>query len=1157
MVTVTKEQIENIVQLIDGNATDLWTFVTGGMSGASTWMVKTNNASAAQYESLGRSMADQAASLSRTLANLADGGGSTEERAFLNETARAMSARIEELRVGGASAYANYGKAIAEAAANERFMRGVAGASAIVDGLTLATSISEAQRTGNWAPVAGTLGSIVGTLGAGSPAAAAASIMAGALIPVVGVSAAIPLVLAVSGVVSVLGGKAGELTGLAIGNLLLGQNPLPDIDAFFKQFGLALNLVDPLVLDLNGDGIHTIGASASTAYFDFDGQGSRIHTGWISADDGFLVLDRNGNGHIDSGAELFSNFTPLANGALAPNGFDALKEFDVNKDGVIDSKDAIWSSLKVWRDANVDGRSEQGELVSLDALGIVAIRLSRDGTIRTLDDGNVVRATGSFIQIVDGVQVERTMQEVWFGQDTLHQRFDDVVPLREDVTSMAFVQGAGNVRDLWQAASLNTAAGAALRDVLGQLMSARTAEAQHALIEPLLRAWAATSNMATTQTLMASGKRTATGLATDPPWLDRLSVLEKMSGTMLGARSDGLVALSGTRGDYVKDAWSTLTDSVYVAIAMQSRWKPYLDAITYTIDANGYPCEKFDGLLAGVMSAEARVGAQEVAVLLAEFTRTFGEAWWHAGFDVRAQLHDYVEGHQSQDVLRGLAASGVIFGSGTLAGSAGRDFLLGSIGNDRLEGGEGDDLLDGGAGNDTLVGGRGSDTYVFGRNSGNDTIYEEYDAYGSDTDAVRFDANIHPQDVTVRRDGTSDDLLVTVAGSSNVLRIRNQLTQSGASFVYGVEQFRFADGTVWDKQAVALMTLRSTPGNDVLVGFSGDDLMDGGAGNDTLYGGRGSDTYVFGRNSGNDTIYEEYDANGKDTDVVQFDADIRPQDVTVRRDGTSDDLLVTVVGSSNVLRIRNQLTQSGASFVYGVEQFRFADGTVWDKQAVALMTLRSTPGNDVLVGFSGDDLMDGGAGNDTLYGGRGSDTYVFGRNSGNDTIYEEYDANGKDTDVVQFDADIRPQDVTVKRDGTSDDLLVTVVGSSNVLRIRNQLTQSGASFVYGVEQFRFADGTVWDKQAVALMTLRSTPGNDVLVGFSGDDLMDGGAGNDTLYGGRGSDTYVFGRNSGNDTIYEEYDANGKDTDVVQFDADIRPQDVTVKRDGTSDDLLVT
>jgi Ca2+-binding RTX toxin-like protein len=308
-----------------------------------------------------------------------------------------------------------------------------------------------------------------------------------------------------------------------------------------------------------------------------------------------------------------------------------------------------------------------------------------------------------------------------------------------------------------------------------------------------------------------------------------------------------------------------------------------------------------------------------------------------------------------------------------------------------------------------------------------------------------------------------------------------QFFQSGDSSTFGdgVDRFRFADGTIWSKQDVALMALQGTPGDDVLAGYNSDDVLNGGSGADRLIGGNGSDTYLFGRSSGNDTIEETFDSSGKETNIVRFDADIRPGDVTVRRDGQGSDLLLTLSGSNNVLRIRMQFFQSGdsATFDYGIDQFRFADGTIWSKQDVALMALQSTTGNDVLSGYNTDDVLNGGSGADRLIGGNGSDTYRFGRKSGNDTIEELYDATGKDTDIVLFEADIKPTDVTVRRDGNSSDLLVTLSGSDNALRIRMQLFQSidSSTFTYGIEQFRFADGTTWDKTTINAKALTTPP----------------------------------------------------------------------------------
>ncbi|WJF89257.1 calcium-binding protein [Paraburkholderia bonniea] len=994
---------------------------------------------------------------------------------------------------------------------------------------------------------------------------ALAPVLSGALVIFLGAAAGTvatsAVVVLLAGLAASIGGKTGELLGIIIANALAWENPLPDIEAFFKDLSLALGAIDPLILDLNGDGIHTTGVDQSTAHFDFTGEGHRTHTGWITTGDGFLVLDRDSNGAIDTGHELFSNFTKLANGTLAANGFQALREFDSNKDGVIDANDAIWSSLKIWRDRNGDGATQQGELLSLTELGILSINLSKEESFRLLDNGNLVRGEGSFVQLVDGKEVVREIQEIWFGQDTLHQKFTTTIALRDDVVALPFVLGAGNVRDLWQAASMDTAEGAALREVLRQVAAAPTTAAQHALIEPLLKAWVATSGMTTTELLAAQGKRWIT-VMDSRIWLGRLAVLEKMAGTMLnagGGNGLGAVVLQGARGEQVSAAWDTLVHTVYTIIAAQTTWKPYLDAINYTVDSKdpaGQLRTDFSAMVALLQAAQSRVGTVEVAVLMTELIHQYGADWRVTGFFLERELQRYVSVNDSPALRDALKAIGVYYGAGEVEGSSGADILLAQAGTRELIGAAGNDVLLGTSGNEILYGGTGSDTYFFGRHSGDDTICDGYDFYDDDRDVLVLDAGVLPEDVSVKRDGRSDDLLVTIKGATNVLRIKDQLRQSGTTFIRAIEQFRFANGTTWSKHEIALMTLKSTSGDDVIQGFEGDDLIDGGAGDDKLYGDKGSDTYLFGRNSGNDTIYESSDFNNKDIDTVKFDADVRPEDVMVKRDGRSDDLLVTIKGATNVLRIKDQLRQHEKNFFAAIERFQFANGTIWSKNEVALMTLRSTPGDDVIQGFEGDDLIDGGAGDDKLYGDKGSDTYLFGRNSGNDTIYESYDFNNKDIDTVKFDADVRPEDVMVKRDGRSDDLLVTIKGATNVLRIKDQLRQHEKNFFAAIERFQFANGTTWSKDEVALMTLKSTPGDDLLIGFNGDDILDGGSGTNTLAGGAGNDTYLHGRRSGHNTIEEGYDLDKRYIDVVRFDADIRPQDLTVSRELYTSNIVI-
>ncbi|MBX3647524.1 MAG: hypothetical protein KF766_07665 [Rhodocyclaceae bacterium] len=137
---------------------------------------------------------------------------------------------------------------------------------------------------------------------------------------------------------------------------------------------------DPLILDLDGDGLETVGVAAGVL-FDHDGDGVASGTGWVSSDDGFLVLDRNGNGQIDNGRELFGDATPLAGGGTAADGFAALAQEDTNADGRVDSLDANWSNLRVWRPQPGTGFRRAANF-TLGSLGIAASTWRSPSTCR-------------------------------------------------------------------------------------------------------------------------------------------------------------------------------------------------------------------------------------------------------------------------------------------------------------------------------------------------------------------------------------------------------------------------------------------------------------------------------------------------------------------------------------------------------------------------------------------------------------------------------------------------------------------------------------------------------------------------------------------------------------------------------------------------------
>ena len=189
------------------------------------------------------------------------------------------------------------------------------------------------------------------------------------------------------------GCSAGGGGGTDCSTITCGPNAIMPLEN--PEYQLCCS-TSPILIDVAGDGFSLTDA-AGGVNFDLNNDGVAEHLSWtsVASDDAFLVLDRNGNGTIDNGRELFGNFTPQPPSS-SRNGFLALAEYDKpanggNDNGRIESHDAAFSSLRLWQDANHNGISEPGELHTLPQLGVHEIGLNYKESKRTDQYGNGFR----------------------------------------------------------------------------------------------------------------------------------------------------------------------------------------------------------------------------------------------------------------------------------------------------------------------------------------------------------------------------------------------------------------------------------------------------------------------------------------------------------------------------------------------------------------------------------------------------------------------------------------------------------------------------------------------------------------------------------------------------------------------------------------------
>lgn len=260
---------------------------------------------------------------------------------------------------------------------------------------------------------------------------------------------------------------AGELDPDLFG---LGDNSILNHSFVGSMSGWNLSngyYIDPLLLDLTGNGIGTTSYKDDPVLFDMDNSGTLKRTSWVNEQAGILVVP-DSNGNVTNTSQLFSEYykgTTGANGNAGSmpfvNGFDALGSEDSNHDGAITSSDNIWNQLRVWVDADHDAKVDTGELKTLSQLGITRINTGNfmgQGT----NNGNPITATSTFI--MNGVT--RTLSDINLISDGASHTFTNQGTGVLDTTVSKDKQGVSKtVKTYGENSSANTTLNAATLNV--------------------------------------------------------------------------------------------------------------------------------------------------------------------------------------------------------------------------------------------------------------------------------------------------------------------------------------------------------------------------------------------------------------------------------------------------------------------------------------------------------------------------------------------------------------------------------------------------------------------------------------------------------------------------------------------------------------------
>ncbi len=693
---------------------------------------------------------------------------------------------------------------------------------------------------------------------------------------------------------------------------------------------------DPIVIDMNKDGFAPTTLEEG-AHFDLDRNGYAEKINWVSGDDAILAYDRNQDGIINDGGEVFGDSTVLKDGQIAKNGFEALAELDSNADGVIDKNDEAFGDLRLWFDENGDGQSAAEELKTLEELNIESISLNYENINLDLGTGTII---GNIADVKLGNGDVLQAGEYWVSANKSDTIETDTIEIDEKYMQFADIKCVGNMQSLAKAMTLD--ATGELYELANQFLLAETDVEQKKIVEQILFKLAGADKVDE----YSRGSEFSA---------KKLQVLE----AALGEDFVGLDGANPNNGAAIKleEAYNIILNNYSVNMLINTKMSYLKDYIIFDesgaidkINTKAALGEIAIGIVLGQLDESHLDDAYQLLYVFGgdayeECVSILRNTMPNKLSDIEVSLGIAVAGSENDDVVR------VSGNANTLYGKEGNDSLYSQSGNDTLIGGEGNDYMEGGV---------GEDAYYFNLGDGKDTIF---DANGT-KDKIVFGEGISKSDIELTRDG--QNLYLTNKESGDVITISRFFYDSW----YKIETVEFADGSTIDLTNLNGQEIyyRGTTGDDVysmgyaygqnpiykmyggegddkLTSYTGNDYLEGGEGNDSLYsqsgndtliggegndymeGGAGDDAYYFNLGDGKDTIF---DANGT-KDKIVFGEGIDSKDIMFSRSGNH--LNISVVGSDDSISLSNYYYSNS----YKIEEFQTSDGSLIDSTKIDLM----------------------------------------------------------------------------------------------------------------------------------------------------------------------------------------------------------------------------